>query len=140
MATIKNSYCAPATSIQIQELEIRNQLNFPQDFRTYLLTANGFVNHDCDNSMISFWSIEEFELVVNDKNPKETYVLFADFLIQSHHYAIKLLPSDSADFGSIWAIADPHFTKVAETFEDFIRLYLTPYQGDFGNKVLNLKF
>src|SRR5512144_1034524 len=93
----------PATPLQIERFEAFNHVVLPDDFRAYISHANGFFGKDSDTSMISFWPLEDMK-PVSDKNTTSTYFAFADFLIDSHYYAIKLLPTQDSDIGSIWAV------------------------------------
>ena len=129
---------SPANTQQIAAFENLNGVIFPEDFRTYLLLANGFSGGSTDQSMISFWPLEDFKTI--SRNSMETFILFADFLIESHYYAIKLRSPENAQLGSIWAIAGQHFAFVAKSFVDFIEVYLTPHKGEFGNPVLAVKW
>ena len=132
---------SPPVSVRdIEEFESSNTVSLPEDFRRYLLAANGLVDRDSDACMISFWSLNEIEPIIHEDQEVEVYFKFADFLIDSHHYAMKLKPSSALDLGSIWALAGPHKTKVANTFQDFLKLYLMPYTGEFGNIILELKW
>ena len=71
---------------------------------------------------ISFWHLDEIE--PEDVGGGRVFS-FADFLIDSHRYAIQLSshPGDSAPV-FIYYSQDGTLTRIADSFSDFVRAYI----------------
>ena len=96
-------------------LEFEGKLNFkfPNDFKTFYLKINGFVDCDWNKNMFSLWSLERiFEEYKFNQN--DNYIGFCDYLINSH--SIGYMKNENGIF--INTVDE----KICETFEEFIDL------------------
>jgi hypothetical protein len=108
--------------------------------RTYFAAVDGMNGEMDDQRMITFWPLEQVKRVTEEllEEPPEhaPYFLFADFLIWSHGYAIRL-SSDPWDANPVVLVpADGTVQPVATSFSDFIARYLADdqvlYTGETG--------
>jgi hypothetical protein len=104
----------------IAALETRIGSEIPDDLRALFLRANGMRAGDYDDRNIRFWQIEELAQYISAEASGTTYAGFADFLIMSHIYEVRLNKSLSTEV----RIEAPSPVIVASTFEEFLRLYL----------------
>ncbi len=80
--------------------------------------------------MIAFWPLSEVtSLDPHDMLPKQvgspsSYFMFADFLIHSHVYAIRLTTDPNAPCPVIFYGDMPYVYKLGDSFSDFTTLYL----------------
>lgn len=80
---------------------------------------NGFDENGMDSECLSFWTIEK---ILRENEANSEYIYFADFLIDSHHYAFKF---ENADFSSIHVhYSETSRFKIANSFDEFFELYL----------------
>lgn len=124
---------APAVSSQqIAEFERRDHIRLPSDLREYVSLCNG-LSHDAggqwdrdDLGLIEFWPLDRWS-VLREPLPDHlglstSYFMFADFLLSSHEYGIRLT-DDPGDSGSVIAYGGPA-AVVAPSFSAFIAAYL----------------
>jgi len=87
------------TQEQVTAFERHNGVLLPVDVRDYYLAADGMIDGDSDDCLISFWQLSRIEAAPDDLNKrlsasaKTRYFFFADFLIDSHHFAMRLSES-----------------------------------------------
>jgi hypothetical protein len=119
---------------QITAFEERYHVRLPADLREYFSVCNGLVD-DTDArwddewlSLLAFWPFEQLHPLRRDADMSahlgqaSSYFVFADFLISSHEYSIRLT-EDSGQSGPI--IVDGYaVTVIATSFSDFIVAYL----------------
>lgn len=74
----------PATIDLIKATEKIIDFQFPNDFKAFYLTLDGFADWDWTKNMFSIWPltriVEEYH---NESN--KSFIVFADYLINSHH-------------------------------------------------------
>ena len=129
------------TQRKIENFEQGHKVKLPQDFKLYLLKANGMrpgIPHDTDRNGYCFWPIErirsaadefrepqhhakEIELV----NPElATYFIFADYLQWSWAFAVRIVETNT-DTSHVFRLNAPQIMqKLASSFAEFIDLYV----------------
>jgi hypothetical protein len=116
---------APASPEALGEFEARHHVHFPADCRAYFATLNGGKdgrNAMTADQMIAFWRLDEVEPRPNDASTEYLF-WFADFLIDSHAYAIRL----SADAEAPAPVFIDHGTSVEEvapSLSAFLHAYI----------------
>jgi SMI1 / KNR4 family (SUKH-1) len=121
----------------ILKFETDRNVKLPEDFRSYFKLING-MDEEVDNDFFEFYSLNKVDDVVNllgnygtprhgesivrIRNPKNCFV-FADYSINLIAYAIRLNDVDSKR-NEIYAICGDVYKIIAESFLDFISLYL----------------
>ncbi|HMG18580.1 MAG TPA: SMI1/KNR4 family protein [Gemmatimonadales bacterium] len=118
----------PADEPQINEFETKYHVRLPPDFRAYVASLNGGESGrdgPMDSSQIAFWRLDQIEPLVKESSdgPPVLFV-FADFLIDSHAYAIQLSddPNTPTPVFIDWG---ERTEKVADSFSSFIHSYLS---------------
>ena len=123
----------------LSEFEERNGVVLPWDFKRYFLTADGLSNDDSDGFL--FWPLasvksvaavyaEESESVPLPMVDKQNqYFVFADYLQWSWAYAIDLADRIVAR-NPVILVGTPEPTVVAQSFSDFVELYLSDGSPD----------
>jgi hypothetical protein len=95
-----------ATTQEIASFEARYNLATPQDLLDYLGTVNGMGTNDTDEELFRFWPVQEVSTVSKcapeylcspDLRRPETLFGFADWLIFSLVYLIRISPTDQDD-------------------------------------------
>ena len=121
----------PASQQDINAFEQEYGVVLPTDFREYFLRLNG-IGEDPD--VFCFWPISKLrrvDLKIFNMLQAESYFLFADFLIESHYYAIYL--SNDPFFQNRVILPDfPGSPVIAQTFTEFLELYLRDDPSLFG--------
>jgi SMI1 / KNR4 family (SUKH-1) len=124
---------------EVQAFEEKHAVTFPPDLREYFLRLNG-VSEDPD--LFCFWPINRLvsarskplNLVTSvAKLPEaDRYFVFADYLIESHYYAIYLGNNPALHH---WVILPdfPNHPMVAPSFSSFLELYLQDSPRIYGN-------
>jgi hypothetical protein len=87
----------------------------PGDIIAFYKRANGMVDHEQDDHMVSFWSIERMIAERDEVAPPA--IVFGDFLISSWYFVYR--PSDAGV--AIGVDSDPD--QVFSSFTDFLRTY-----------------
>jgi len=130
----------PGVSHQaIQSFESKNGVLLPGDFSQYLLSADGMNGSQSDDALISFWPLDsvatipeclsdfagipDYSQIGTHLRDAGSYFVFADYLIWSHVYAIKLSPC-RADRDLILWVCGSNYCLVAESFSEFLQMYL----------------
>jgi hypothetical protein len=126
----------PCLEERIQAFERRENVELPQDVRTYLLTANGMdlaFRLGKDKQGFAFWPLEaivradvqagrEAPPRIPRANIAEFYV-FADYLDRSWEYAFKARGEDAGSVVLVDGVHDGY--RVASSFGDFLQAYLS---------------
>jgi hypothetical protein len=121
----------PASQQDINAFEQEYEAVLPTDFREYFLRFNGIEE---DPDLFCFWPIKKIRPVDSkefDIPQAESYFFFADFLIESHYYAIYL--GNDPFFQN--RVILPDFVRspvIAQTFTEFLELYLRDDPSLFG--------
>lgn len=102
-----------ATPASLVDAEIRLGIQLPDELSELLLLADGMMEGEMDDLLIRFWSAGELKTF-------DGYVLFSDFSICAHGYAIHL------ERGAIVVVGGPQpMAEVAVSFPEFLKAYLT---------------
>ena len=128
-----------ASEEDILKFENSHKLKFPEDLRSYFKLLNG-MGGEVDDGFYEFYSLNKVEDVVTllgdygiprhgesiamINNPENCYVL-ADYSINLIAYVIRLNHINS-ERNEIYAICGGTYKIIAESFSDFIFLYLEP--------------
>ncbi|MFC6224613.1 SMI1/KNR4 family protein [Hymenobacter artigasi] len=121
----------------ILKFETDRNVNFPEDFRSYFKLVNG-MDGEVDDGFYEFYSLDKVDDVVTllgdygmpkhgksiavMENPENCFV-FADYSINLIAYVIRLNHINSKR-NEIYAICGGAHKIIAESFSDFISLYL----------------
>ena len=117
-----------ATEAELQAFEDQYRVRLPADVRGYFSAVNGMAE-DCagDALLINFWPLPELKRVTEAApfchiEAAESYFIFADFLIWSHAYAIRL----SSDLRQPNPVIIVHGAPIqlADSFTEFMQEYL----------------
>ena len=125
----------PASEEQISLFESKYGVTLPKDMREYFGAIDGMeMNTSEGELMVSFWQLSRVRPIPEEysdpshrasdhymrvPNP-ECYFCFADYMIESEVYAIRL----SADPSVKNTVIAYEGTEKAESFSDFVRKYL----------------
>ncbi len=122
----------PATEAEIQAFERRYEVEVYLEFRAYLSTVNGMLqssNNQCDSNIFAFWQLDRIRPVADEcpelqMAPKDGQCfVFADYMVWSWAYAIDL-NATSADTGKVILVGGLTGQVVADSFNEFFRLYI----------------
>jgi hypothetical protein len=109
---------------ELHDFEKRERLELPPDICEYFLLANGLCKTSREPELFSFWSLGE--LVRVSKRHADvslvggiSYLVFADVFISSIEFAFACAP-----VSTIVAIAPPKIGGIAQTFAEFVELYV----------------
>lgn len=114
----------------LTEFERRYAVRLPQDFRSYLLLANGGDTND--ESFVRFWPLEEIvpvEVVLADYEPDRGLYpgafVFADYAINAWMWAIQL-DGDPCDVGRVFLLEVDGRRKspIVLSFTEWVRCFL----------------
>ena len=116
----------PANSVeQVRAFEARTGVSLPEDMSRYFLSVGGMQENCTDGDLFCFWSLAEVGPVESDSVINAAayagYYLFADFMIWSHAYGVRLAGDASHPVVIVGGEAP---IQVAESFTDFLRKYL----------------
>jgi hypothetical protein len=121
--------------------EAKYGVALPPAVRDYFAAVDGTGDHS-DDAYLRFWPLTEVEPILdyNRWEPAEAqeyvgWFYFADFMLQSHSFAIRLMP-DPADGGAVAHTPDPAdggavaferggLFPFARSFDAFLELYLS---------------
>jgi hypothetical protein len=110
----------PLSRQDIAAAETRIGSQIPDDLLALYLRANGMRAGDYDDRNVRFWQIEELAQYISADASGITYGGFADFLLMSHVYEVRLnksLPTEVRIEAALPVV-------VASSFTEFLRLYL----------------
>jgi hypothetical protein len=116
---------------ELDAFESKYQVVLPADLRDYFLTVDGMVEGVMDHGCFSFWSLNAVKPIPDESpNYSDPYIkdarsffVFADFLIWSHAYAIRLAATDAAN--TIFMIGGETPIKMYDSFSEFVSAYLS---------------
>lgn len=97
-----------------------HKLLVSQDVIEVFSVIGGFDENEMDSECLAFWTIEK---ILKENKPNTEFVYFADFLIDSHHYAFKF--EDGINSSIYIYYSEKDRPKVASSFAEFFELYLT---------------
>ena len=127
----ENCSYTPASASEIHDFERERKIVFPEDFKRYLLEVNG-TKVDGDSNLFEFYPLDRLETWIEKKwtiPPRapnyfvaNEFYVFCDYMISCWAYAIRL--GNDQDSGEVLACGWLEFTKIADSFTDFIELYL----------------
>ena len=120
----------PATEKEILLFEKLHNILLPNDLKEYFLLFNGTGEGNFGDSGYAFFSLDELKLVVDESSTsdeKEIYkdcFAFSDYMVWCWGYVIKL--SETVGDNPVYSIhlEKPPKHKVANSFSEFINLYL----------------
>ncbi len=113
------SACQPgAPAADLDAFERKHRVRLPEAFRALYSISNG-CKEPPDDRLITFWPIDRMEpaSVPDDTQPTRRLFVFADFLIDSHWYAVDL----GDESGPVCVVG---YQVVAHSFEEFLVRYL----------------
>lgn len=113
-----------ASLAELRSFEARFNVQCPADFATYLLTLGGMEEGVWDQHLIRFWPLVEIRPLEDETgvSTHSDYFIFADFLISSHEYGIRLSTSHLPEVALIGGVAPK---AVASSFTAFLARYLS---------------
>jgi hypothetical protein len=126
----------------IQRFETQYNVVFPSDLREYLLVIDG-MDGETDNELLeflpladvkpvpeelaSFAGIPDYSSICDGLPDASKFFVFADYMIRSHVYAIRLRADSHASTPVIW-ICGPYWSEIAPSFSAFIENYLEDFE------------
>ena len=109
-----------ATPGSLVDAEMQLGIHIPEELAELLLLADGMVEGEMDDLLIRFWSGVELKTF-------DGHVMFADFSLCAHGYAINL------ETGAVVIVGGPRpMAQIAVSFPDFLKAYLTNPAGLFA--------
>ena len=116
-----------ATEQELRAFEHRHQVHLPADFREYLTLCNGLGPQDNGHfahawlGLIEFWPLATIS-AKHDGVPGD-YFGFADYLIDSHWYVIRL--SGDVHLSGAIGVGDEQgiAVRLGASFSDFVETY-----------------
>jgi hypothetical protein len=109
--------------------EQRWQVRLPPDVRSYFEVLNGVTQGNMDEKLLTFWELDRMRPVVAELGEwrysvslpeHENCFIFADFLISSHWYAVRMSYATT-----VFEVYDNHCREVASSFREFSTRYLS---------------
>jgi SMI1/KNR4 family protein SUKH-1 len=113
-----------ASGADIRSFEAKFNVELPDDVRAYLKRVDGMASRDYPEDLIRFWQLNEFECARASEGQGAVFVgwlVFADFLIDSHFYAFRAGRSSA---GEVAIGGGEELLPVASSFAEFIDHYL----------------
>lgn len=117
--------------------ESQNDLSLPLDLTAYFKSLGNTIV-DIDNNLYQFYTIDQFKSVkkelahwggipnyrniTNTLEGTESCFVFADYMLHSFAYAIRLYP-DRGHVNEIYVISGDKYRIIANSFSDFMSLY-----------------
>ena len=121
--------CPGAAEKELCAFETKYGIQFPEDFRQYLRSMNGFDESDhwmIDDNLITFLGLSQIMPLDKYWSPgfanSAGFFVFADYSISAHVYAIQLRNA-AVDRNQVVVIYDK-LIEVACSFTEFIEGYL----------------
>jgi hypothetical protein len=118
------------SALVLDQWEERHGVRLGSELRAYFGTMDGMDEATMDLEAFTFWPLHklvnlgrEFADVPRGLAHPETYYVFAEWLIDSHHYAIQLSPAHGASGKVVCAMGHLHY-EIASSFDEFLRAYL----------------
>lgn len=113
-----------ASEEEVAAFERKHGVALPPLFREYVRELNGMAGSASDDHFIAFWPLARIQNVAQHNyreyqgDDAQQYFIFADYSIESHHYAIRLSP-DAAALAPTAFIYHKAELEVA-SFEEFL--------------------
>ncbi len=123
-------HATPPPAEAIVEFEARHEVTLPPDFRAYIETMNGAAqgrDEMTSDHTVSFWRLDEMEPATDIPGTHRLFY-FADFLIDSHRYAIALSPNPR-EATPVFIVQDTTALQVARSFTEFLSGYIANHDG-----------
>jgi len=125
-----NAYAEPGASIaDLVAFEARVGVRLPAAFAALYRAANATM---ADRNLTGFWPLAEIHRLSEGDDlrraaaalPQATreYFVFADYMIFSHVYAVRLSAEGEGD-QVLWVLDTEHQAEIAPSFEAFLRAY-----------------
>ena len=129
------------TEQAIKAFETGYGVYLPADFHDYFRFIGGMEKEgDADDSMMSFWPLEsvksvpeklvqfagipDYSRVTANLRDPQYYFVFADWMIWSQVYAIRLTPNRNDENHIMWICGSEHCYIIANSFSELINSYL----------------
>jgi hypothetical protein len=139
----------PNSPDEIRRFEETHRVQIPEDFRNYLLAANG--TGDSDSNGYWFWPLEQIRSALDDLKTHRCYTnavlnpqlaqffIFADYLQWSWAFAFRFSEGE-APTSEVFRVDGNHLVlRVAGSFGEFVGLYLSDsrelYEPDKRNYI-----
>lgn len=125
----------PASTALLDAFEARHSIRLPSDFRALYQRADGMPDDEFVDCLLCWWSLEQIErekgaFSIDREDGRYFYVIFADGMICSQHYCLRLDPNGApwvfAIFGD-WANPEHMSVPVADSIRDMAAQY--PREG-----------
>lgn len=119
---------------ELTAFENKYKVYLPKDLREYFTHVNGFNAGHMDDAMIRFCTLNELEPVSRSGfgatgpdyvEAADFVFLFADYLISSQAFGIRLSPEKDNQPNTVYLIGVRPVRPVARSFSDFVDIYLT---------------
>ena len=115
-----------ASEEEMAAFEARYGVRLPSDLREYFAAADGF-DGSTDDETITFLGLDEVKPLGEYWSPEveggNSYFVFADFLISSHVYAVRLA-RDAGAGNPVAVVYDRELVEAAGSFSEFVAGYL----------------
>lgn len=127
----------------IRRFETQYNVVLPTDLREYFLVNDGMEDGDSDNELVaflpladikpvpeelsSFAGIPDYSSICDGLPDAQKCFVFADYMIRSHVYAIRLSQDSEALTPVIW-ICGPYWSEISPSFSAFIEDYVTDFE------------
>ncbi len=110
----------PLSAIEVKAALAKSGISAAKEVIEMYAIFNGFAEDGLDSECMTFWTVEK----VSAEYQKESqYVVFADFLFDSHWYAFK---TDDENMASVYLYyGDNETVKISNSLAEFFELYLT---------------
>ena len=126
----------PGVSLaEVEAFQLKYSVAVPADLLAYLLTVDGSSDGDMDDDLFRFWPLSEVVpvheelderggVVYSDRFCYPNCFVFADYLVNSWLYAVKLTtdPSQPAPVYRVTASRDPG-EQMSASFREFMESY-----------------
>lgn len=122
-----------ATTAGVTAFQERHGLSLPCDVGTLYSLVNG---NECDRCLFRVWPLAELERITvtvpaikqGNLADAQDYFGFADWMLQSHLFAVRLRPDIPQSGPVVWVMGSRHGV-VASSFQDFWECYLNDPEG-----------
>lgn len=126
---------------EIEAFEAKYGIYMPEDFRNYFRLIGGMEKEgESDDSATSFWpsesiksvperlvqfaGIPDYSRVTENLKEPQFYFVFADWMMWSQVYAIRLTAKRDDENHMMWICGSEHCYIIAKSFSEFINNYL----------------
>lgn len=135
----------PATAAELEEFEAGYGVRLPDDVRAWFLTLNG-VEHGRDGAMdglfVTFWNLSQVRPAADEAPDRrfpgaERHLVFADYLLWDHAYALRLPDEPGAPTPVVVLFAAGKPLQVAPSLSAFLETWLEADAGVLAPVVLS---